>query len=245
MILHHPTPPDPAAVLALLASGKSTADAARTFGVHERSIRRIRQRHQTRQHAPERATARVARPVLQTAIPPHDSDESAHAAPQDEQRFATVAPSAVAREGQMFKCVFCGDLHFPLPGTTGEEWARTGCYLCQTKRAAPTIVLSHEPDRTPDTTPDTDTDRTPDTPEIEADRTPDRCPVSDPPAPAADRTVLSAVPRVVVQERTRIVRVPVKPPRTGALAWARNEVFAPGPVLALIIVGLLIAICAA
>ncbi len=135
-ILPHTQPARPAtaAVLAYLAAGHSNAEAAARFGIHERSVRRIKQRA-TEQTAPTRATVPV----------PH--------APADEPPPSPAFPPTaddVAGDHTMWRCPATGELMPIVPGTHRQAWERE---RRETHARHVARVMSPGPDRTPDTVP--------------------------------------------------------------------------------------------
>ncbi len=230
--------PTPEAVLAFCSAGHTNADAAQYFGITDRYVRKLKSR--------ARGETEVLPVGNQTpaAVAPspmsHICDK-----PDEQPHYATVAPSAVARDGQLWKCPICGEMMAPLPGTTGTEWTESGCYLHQTR---PPITSS-----TPEQ--NTGTDDTQQVGPGEQGRAGEHeipAPCLDVPARPTEQhttpmggTGPEEQQPVIVRERvvTRIVRLPAEPPRRGIydrLADVQVESFM-GPELGLIVAVILIA----
>ncbi|HSH78190.1 MAG TPA: hypothetical protein VLA19_06630 [Herpetosiphonaceae bacterium] len=161
-ILPHARPSAPA-VLAYLATGHSNADAAAHFGIHERSVRRIKQR------AGERATSHTShydtRRSSDRSIADFDPDRNPVALRSlDPAGSAPAAPGArvfpptaddVAGDHTMWRCPASGELLPIVPGTRRHDWererrethARHVARVTST-RAEPVLVMSPSPDRT-------------------------------------------------------------------------------------------------
>ncbi|HSH81149.1 MAG TPA: helix-turn-helix domain-containing protein [Herpetosiphonaceae bacterium] len=103
-----PARPTAAAILAYLAAGHTNADAAAHFGIHERSVRRIKQRA-TEQVAPTRVT-----------VPPPISPAGE---PSPGPTFPPTADD-VAGDHTMWKCPATGELMPIVPGTRRHDWER-------------------------------------------------------------------------------------------------------------------------
>lgn len=116
----------PATVLAYCAAGHSNAEAARQFGINERTVRKWKAR--ARNGTPTTRRARI--------YPAHESGTHAAPIPAALPVFHGISPTDVARDGVLWKCPKCEDWHHPLPETTGAEWNAKGCYQCATPRPA-------------------------------------------------------------------------------------------------------------
>ena len=225
---------DPAVILAY-ADQHGTAAAARQFGVNERTIRKWRTNHQPAANIPPTRTTTTPH-ELTTAPRPSGSARVYDAPDKTPVTFVTVQPRDVARDGVMWKCPRCGDLHHPLPGTTGEQWASTGCYLCATQPAGPAPAISPappitlDPARGPaptDTALQSDKSCGPVRPMVSEQR-------SDPARPSAPAPVIIR----------QIVRVPTPVQQSGIINWARtHDLIGPGPVLALLAFAVIVLLC--
>ncbi len=225
-IPHTDHPPDPALVLAYAAQHGSAA-AARRYGVHDRTIRKWRQKHRPGPEAPARPT-RTAQDAPQAARAQQPRGRVYAAPAQPAARFGTVAPDAVPHGHELWKCPMCGELMPPLPGQTGAEWAARGCYLCAVQPADPVDQNEAAPAPTPahaNTAAQADETPGPARPVmVQGDADPAR-----PTAPAP----------VIIRQ---VIRVPVAR-RGGVIGWAsERELIGPGPLLALVIFILLLLI---
>lgn len=117
----------PDAVLAYCEAGHTNAQAAEHFGITDRYVRKLKSR--ARGESEMGAVVPISCTFVQDAATPTTIEPPP-------LLYATVVATAVARDGQFWKCPKCGQMMEPLPGTTGEQWKETGCYLCATPRPA-------------------------------------------------------------------------------------------------------------
>jgi hypothetical protein len=226
-------------VLAYCTAGHTNAAAAEYFGITDRYVRKLKSRARGETEVLPIGNQTSAADVIGNLSTMVDK-------PDDQPHYATVTSSAVARDGQLWKCPICGEMMAPLPGTTGTEWAESGCYLHQAK--APIMLTQAEHmggnDELQQTGPE------------EQDRTGEHeipAPCLDVPArPTEQHTTLMGgtgpeeQQPVVVRERVveRVVyRIPAEPSRRGfydRLADVQIESFM-GPELGLIVAVILIA----
>ncbi len=157
-ILPHARPSAPA-VLAYLAAGHTNADAAQHFGIHERSVRRIKQRAgagngASREPLGNRAnfaqlgTGARAEPV--TEIPNDTRAGSFTPAAPAPGVFPPTADD-VAGDHSMWRCPATGELMQVIPGTHRQAWERE---RRETHARHVARVMSSSADRTPETTTD-------------------------------------------------------------------------------------------
>ncbi len=116
-----PTRPTTAAVLAYLAAGHSNAEAAQHFGIHERSVRRIKQRASERNCAATQVSPGESIPLAEHApcSPVRQSSDLASPAPI----FPDTADD-VAGDHTMWKCPATGELMPVIPGRRRKDWER-------------------------------------------------------------------------------------------------------------------------
>jgi hypothetical protein len=130
-------PATPAAVARYCAAGHTNAQAARHFGLNERTVRKLKAKARngpTRQQpgtdpAPIRHRARI------------------YDLPERPPVMHRISPNLVARDGVLWKCPTCGELMPPLPGTSWEAWQERGCYLCGGPEPGITSRSSDDGDR--------------------------------------------------------------------------------------------------
>lgn len=123
----------PSAVLGYCNAGHTSAEAAATFGLHERTIRKWKARALT---VPLRSNIDQLTPTRAKDVSQSqelaESDNGATAPSETENsRTFHINDDAIARDGQWWKCPRCMELMPPLPGTTGAVWNAHGCYLHQ------------------------------------------------------------------------------------------------------------------
>ena len=128
-----------AAILTYLAAGHTNTDAAAYFGIHERSVRRIKQR------AAERSD-RCADDRLPPIVSASPTTIVSHpAAPL----FPATADDR-AGDHTMWRCPATGELMPVVPGTHRKDWERE---RVETHARHVAVIMSRSADRTPDTTP--------------------------------------------------------------------------------------------
>jgi hypothetical protein len=103
--------PNPAAVLAYLAAGHTTHEAARRFGVAERSIRRIRQRQIER-----------ANPVALQVFDRDQKSDYDDVVVLRRARIYAERPDETAGANTYWKCPVSGELMPVIPGTRRHQW---------------------------------------------------------------------------------------------------------------------------
>ncbi len=127
-----PARPSPDAVLAYLAAGHTNAEAAEHFHIHERSVRRIKQRASERNNSPigEFAQGRNSEPRIRNAdhdrhpvaLQHFDPAGSAPAAPA--ARVFPPTADDVAGDHTLWRCPATGELMPIVPGTRRHDWER-------------------------------------------------------------------------------------------------------------------------
>ncbi len=207
--------PTPAAIVDYCQT-HSNAQAATHFGLNERTIRKMK----ARARAGQEAITPNRNPPSVTGSRPASADQL--------RRFATVQPGDIAHAGQLWKCPICGELMPPLPGTTGEQWAKRGCYMHQAEPAParPTVeILSIFPARPTDPAPPLIASQTPGT--------------TGPTRPLSTTYTAGPAPLVI----TRTVRHPTPERSAGLVAWTRTHEILSKQLAAWVIVAGLILLC--
>ncbi|HSH80650.1 MAG TPA: helix-turn-helix domain-containing protein [Herpetosiphonaceae bacterium] len=262
-----PARPTTEAVLAYLAAGHTNADAAAHFGIHERSIRRIKQRAGERNNSPigEFAQGRNSdRPITNV-------DPDRHPVALQDLGAAVFPPTAddVAGDHTMWRCPATGELMPIVPGTRRKDWERereqtharhvAAVMSSRADRTQPPAPATGQPDRTGPrlftaweserTGPDTRPDATLVAGHVRTAEHPRPVPLPPgPPEPEPDPLPgpdPDALPKPPLVQRV-VVRVPVedRSGRSGGLlGWAQaHDLLGPGPWLALLVFLLLVAL---
>ncbi len=136
-----PARPSTEAVLAYLAAGNSNADAAAHFGIHERSVRRIKQRA---------GMSPIGDKTPSQAAPAnvHNVHNCAQTAPA--ARVFPPTADDTAGDHTLWLCPATGELMPVIPGTHRQAWERE---RRETHARHVARVMSSSADRTPDTLP--------------------------------------------------------------------------------------------
>jgi len=116
--------------------------AADYYRVNPRTIRKWRARIERRQHEAASANVRPVAPIESaeptTSASPNHAPSQASTLAHASRAFRGIARGMTARDGTMWLCPHCQELHHPLPGTSADAWNDHGCYLCANKRMRPT-----------------------------------------------------------------------------------------------------------